>query len=65
MNEKKNNQIILYSQRIQYSKGTSDVIAKRLGTYTERPKKKVEDQPVKEKKKSSGGGQGGTAGKLD
>ena len=44
------------SQRIQYSKKESDVIAKMKGTFVERPKKKKapkaeDDEPQGKKKK--------------
>lgn len=45
---------LLCSQRIQYAKRDSDVIAKIKGTFTERPKKKrpeEEDEPQGKKKK--------------
>lgn len=42
--------------RIQYSKSTSDLIAKRSNTFVERPKKEQKDtvkEPKKEKTKGS------------
>lgn len=61
--------------RIQYAKSTSDIIAKKNGTYVERPKeKKSEQMPKKEKKKqakdesggkAAGGGSGGGTGGGD
>lgn len=53
--------------KIAYAKTQSDAIAKRYGTYEEKPKKKIEDQPKKEKKKThaAGGQSGATANGSD
>lgn len=42
--------------RISYAKGQSDIIAKRYGTYVERPKKESESPASKKDKKKSANG---------
>lgn len=47
--------INLLSQRIQYAKSDSDVIAKMKGTYVERPKYAKSDEPKRRKKEKKSG----------
>lgn len=56
----------LYSQRINFAKSDSDLVAKTKGTFTERPKLPRSDKPEKKKKekRAPGSGPAVTAGGI-